>query len=400
MRSTCSLLYSCLFPFSPCSLSSCNCKCNPNFLRLVCPCLRHEHTQYWRRGLVNFHASQCKTVAQTLNFLQIRRREGWPRSGLLSRMTPALETGRRTRSDWRCFSTQMLWLKANGLPPCLPSLAGTAYKIVRNLVAPASPKDKTYTELMDALSAHFSPKPLVIAERYRFHKRDQLPGDSIATYVAELRRFARHCNFGTNLEDCLRDRLVCGLSNTHIIKKLLAEKDLDLSKAIQLATVSETASRDAMELGKTPVPASVHKLAPPRQPLVMRWSLGRRLSLPRCTSLHLLRVDDRRRCCSLAHRRGLPHLQPRRSASVVVALVIARKIVSAAIWSAMHAARRDTFLAPVHGRSRMAQRRRVRHMLWRNCRKTTMCSHCTTAQLRKRTRLRVPERSRFGYIRR
>ena len=115
---------------------------------------------------------------------------------------------------------------------------------------------------MDALLAHFSPKPLVIAERYRFHKRDQLPGESIATYVAELRRFGRPCNFGTNLDDCLRDRLVCGWSNTHIIKKMLAEKDLDLSKAIQLATESETASRDAMELGKTPVPASVHKLAP------------------------------------------------------------------------------------------------------------------------------------------
>ena len=90
------------FPFS----LTCNCKCTPHFLRLVCPCLCHEHTQYWRRGLVNFHASLCKTVTRTLNFLQIRRREGWPRSGLLSRMTPALETGRLTRNDWRCFSTQ------------------------------------------------------------------------------------------------------------------------------------------------------------------------------------------------------------------------------------------------------------------------------------------------------
>ena len=79
----------------------------------------------------------------------------------------------------------------------LSVIGGTAYKIMRNLVAPASPKDKTYTELMDALSAH-SPKPLAIAERYRFHKRDQLTGESIATYVAELRRFARHCNFGTS----------------------------------------------------------------------------------------------------------------------------------------------------------------------------------------------------------
>ena len=52
MRSTCSPLYSCLFPFSPCSLSSCNCKCNPNFLRLVCPCSCHEHTQYVSHFLV------------------------------------------------------------------------------------------------------------------------------------------------------------------------------------------------------------------------------------------------------------------------------------------------------------------------------------------------------------
>ena len=170
--------------------------------------------------------------------------------------------------DWEAYEERLeMFLDANAVAEgqrvatLLTVIGGTAYKIVRNLVAPASPKDKTYTELMDALSAHFSPKPLVIAERYRFHKRDQLPGESIATYVAELRRFARHCNFGTNLDDCLRDRLVCGLSNTHIIKKLLAEKDLDLPKAIQLATASETASRDAMELGKTSVPASVHKLA-------------------------------------------------------------------------------------------------------------------------------------------
>ena len=284
--------------------------------------------------------------------------------------------------DWKAYQERLeMFLDANAVAEgqrvatLLTVIGGTDYKIVRNLVAPASPKDKTYTELMDALSTHFSPKPLVIAQRYRFHKRDQRPGESIATYVAELRRFARHCNFGTNLDDCLRDRLVCGLSNTHIIKKLLVEKDLNLSKAIQLATASETAARDAMELGKTPLPASVHKLAP---------TSSRRSST----------------MSQFAHRRRLPHLQPRRSASFVVALVIAHKIVSAAIWNAMHAARRNTFPAPLHGRSRMAQRRRVRHMLWRKRRKTTTCSHCTTALLRKRARLRVPERSRFGYIRR
>ena len=216
------------------------------------------------------------------------------------------------------------------------------------------------------------PNPSLLRRGTAFIREISCQESYIATYVAEVHRFARHSNFGTNLDDCLRDRLVCGLSNTHIIKNCLRRRTSIFPKPFSW-------------------------LQRWRQPLVMRWSLGRRLSLPRCTSSHLL-VDDVRR--SLAHLRGLPHLQQRRSASVVVALVIAHKIVSAAIWNAMHAARRDTFLAPVHGRSRMAQRRRVRHMLWRKRRKTTLCSHCTTALLRKRTRLRVPERSRFGYIRR
>ena len=84
--------------------------------------------------------------------------------------------------DWEAYQERLeMFLEANAVAEgqrvgtLLTVIGGTAYKIVRNLVAPASPKDKTYTELMDALSADFSPKPLVIAERCRFHKRDQLP---------------------------------------------------------------------------------------------------------------------------------------------------------------------------------------------------------------------------------
>ena len=99
--------------------------------------------------------------------------------------------------DWEAYEERLeMFLHENAVAEgqrvatLLNVIGRTAYKIVRNLVAPASPKDKTYAELKDALSAHFSPKPLVIAERYCFHKRDQLPRQSIATYVAELRRFA------------------------------------------------------------------------------------------------------------------------------------------------------------------------------------------------------------------
>ena len=98
---------------------------------------------------------------------------------------------------------RMLYLKASGLPPCLQSLE----ELPTKSCFPCHPQRTRRTwmlkTLKDALSAHFSPKPHIIAERYRFHQRDQLPGESLATYDAELLRFARHCNFGTNLDDCL-----------------------------------------------------------------------------------------------------------------------------------------------------------------------------------------------------
>ena len=46
--------------------------------------------------------------------------------------------------------------------------------------APEKPKDKTLQELMDILKTHFDPKPLVIAERFHFHKRVQKPTESLS----------------------------------------------------------------------------------------------------------------------------------------------------------------------------------------------------------------------------
>ena len=72
---------------------------------------------------------------------------------------------------------------------------GPTYGLLRNLLAPASPKDKSFKEIVDTLKAHFEPKLLVIAERFHFHRRNQNSVESVAMYVAELRRLATHCAF-------------------------------------------------------------------------------------------------------------------------------------------------------------------------------------------------------------
>jgi hypothetical protein len=147
--------------------------------------------------------------------------------------------------------------------PAILSLMGSkTYGLLRSLCSPAKPSQKTFTEIVKILQEHLSPKPLVIAERFRFHKRSQLEGESISSFLASLKKLSEYCEFGTNLNDSLRDRFVCGLSNELIQKRLLSEADLSLSKASEIALAMETAAKDSQELQGKPESTEVNKLHP------------------------------------------------------------------------------------------------------------------------------------------
>ena len=73
-----------------------------------------------------------------------------------------------------------------------------------------------------------------------------------------LRSLAKDCDFGTTLNDNLRDRLVCGIAETGIQKKLLAEPNLTFEKAFQLTLSHESASKNAMKLIQQP--SGVHQI--------------------------------------------------------------------------------------------------------------------------------------------
>ena len=157
--------------------------------------------------------------------------------------------------DWPTYVERLeQYFEVNSLSdskkvPALISLIGSkTYGLLKNLSAPTKPSSKSYGELVNILTSHLSPKPLVIAERFRFHKRDQKEGERVSVYQAELRKLAEHCNFGEYLNEALRDRFVCGLRAGSIQKRLLAEDKLTLKKATEIATAMETAARDAVEL--------------------------------------------------------------------------------------------------------------------------------------------------------
>ena len=59
------------------------------------------------------------------------------------------------------------------VPIFLSVIGAKTYAVLRSLVAPAQPKDKSFAELKMLLKAHNDPKPLVIAERFLFYRRVQ-----------------------------------------------------------------------------------------------------------------------------------------------------------------------------------------------------------------------------------
>lgn len=129
------------------------------------------------------------------------------------------------------------------VPIFLSCIGAPTYSLLSDLFAPAAPASKLFQVISEALQNHFEPKRVVIAQRFHFHKCDQLEGESIANYDARLKKLASHCNFGNHLEEALCDRFVCGLRHEAIQRRLLSEGDLTYAKAMEIPGAMEAADR-------------------------------------------------------------------------------------------------------------------------------------------------------------
>ena len=67
----------------------------------------------------------------------------------------------------------------------------------------------------------------------------QEQAESIDTYITTLRALAETCDFGTLKDDLLRDRIVCGVRENVIRRKLLQESGLTLSKCVDICRANE-----------------------------------------------------------------------------------------------------------------------------------------------------------------
>ena len=165
-------------------------------------------------------------------------------------------TGRPTLTELGFISKRTTLRSQNGVLSYCRSLAMKRTRCYAASRRPERLASLKFEELCALLAAHFGPKPNAILQRYNFYSAYRTQGQPIKDFVAELNNLARNCEFGNTkpgvqltvkliLEENLRDRLVCGVADMAVQRRLLSETDLDFAKAFQIALAMESATANA-----------------------------------------------------------------------------------------------------------------------------------------------------------
>ena len=135
----------------------------------------------------------------------------------------------------------------------LSAVGASTFSLLEDLIAPASAADKSFQELVKILTDHFEPQQSPIVSRFRFHSCTRDAGESVSSFLARLRKLAKPCKFeSSQLDEMLRDRLVCGIQHERLQSRLLSEPRLTLVTAVEIAQAHESAAASAAELsGRT-----------------------------------------------------------------------------------------------------------------------------------------------------
>jgi len=106
-----------------------------------------------------------------------------------------------------------------------------AYNLLRDLMHPTKPSAKKPSELHDVLLNHLMPFNFELLERAKFHTIVRETSETINGFILRIQQQAAKCNFGAELTTAVRDRILAGINNADMQRKLLSEKDLTLDKA-------------------------------------------------------------------------------------------------------------------------------------------------------------------------
>ena len=132
----------------------------------------------------------------------------------------------------------------------LTCLGKTSYALIKDLTYPELLADKNYYELKELLLDHVTPANFEATERAKFHSLNRRSDQPIRDFILQLQTQAAKCNFKGDLEEQLRDRLIAGIGDETLQRKLLLQTSLTFLQAKTICTQQEdviSATTDSLQ---------------------------------------------------------------------------------------------------------------------------------------------------------
>ena len=147
----------------------------------------------------------------------------------------------------------------------LNSIGTEALEVYNGFVfAPDESRDVTH--IIRKFDEHIIGQLNETYERYKFNCRNQSPGESADSFVTALRNLAKNCNFCECMRDSLlRDRVIMGIIDNDLRKRLLQMPDLTINLCIDMCRAYE-ATENRMRYMEGSSQEDVHSIKHTRSP--------------------------------------------------------------------------------------------------------------------------------------
>ena len=156
----------------------------------------------------------------------------------------AAEKWKEFEQAWKNYSIAMkLHQEPSVQVATLLSVVGAEVQIVFAMFTDwASDTDQNKIQpVLQKFAAYCQPLKNVPFERCKFYSRMQKSGESYDHYRTALRQLAEKCEFESiTPNQILRDKLVFGIRDSKVRKRLLREKNLSLEKTVEICRSHET----------------------------------------------------------------------------------------------------------------------------------------------------------------
>ncbi|KAJ8259412.1 hypothetical protein GJAV_G00168980 [Gymnothorax javanicus] len=128
------------------------------------------------------------------------------------------------------------------------AMGNEAENIFKSFIFADGEKDDNYDTVLAKFDNYFTPKKNVIHERACFHMRVQKVGETAESFIKALYELSENCDFGQSRSEHIRDRLVVGIRDKEVSRRLQLMSDLTLEKAIQTVQQAEDVALQISQL--------------------------------------------------------------------------------------------------------------------------------------------------------